>query len=227
MSSRAPAPVFNLPCACTTNFAPTRPLSLPPHARAAPGACSFHDSGPTYETPHEIRAMRLLGGDAVGMSTVPEVIAAAHAGMAVLGLSLITNQCRCVVWRCTTAAPPARQPAHTPPLTPSPPNTTRCTAAPHAAPLATLAWHPRTRRCWTRQWPAQRPCRGWCRRSAAASPWQTFRRRPWRRSLRREGSRQRARRPATPAAPRRRGSSRSWRRRRWWAAWWAQWQPQQ
>ena len=67
---------------------------------------SFHDSGPTYETPHEIRAMRLLGGDAVGMSTVPEVIAAAHAGMAVLGLSLITNQCRCVgnvKWRCCNA----------------------------------------------------------------------------------------------------------------------------
>ena len=54
----------------------------------------FHDSGPSYETPHEVAAMRILGGDAVGMSTVPEVIAAAHAGMAVLGLSLITNECR-------------------------------------------------------------------------------------------------------------------------------------
>ena len=54
----------------------------------------FHTSGPTYETPHEIRAMRILGGDSVGMSTVPEVIAAAHCGMSVLGLSLITNQCR-------------------------------------------------------------------------------------------------------------------------------------
>lgn len=56
--------------------------------------CYFHDSGPTYESPSEIRAMRVLGGDAVGMSTVPEVLVAAHAGMAVLGLSLITNECR-------------------------------------------------------------------------------------------------------------------------------------
>ena len=54
----------------------------------------FHVSGPSYETPAEIAAFRKLGGDSVGMSTVPEVIAAAHAGMAVLGLSLITNQCR-------------------------------------------------------------------------------------------------------------------------------------
>lgn len=53
----------------------------------------FHVSGPNYETPSEIRAIRVLGGDAVGMSTVPETIVAAHAGMAVLGLSLITNQC--------------------------------------------------------------------------------------------------------------------------------------
>ena len=56
----------------------------------------FHDSGPAYETPAEIALMRTLGGDAVGMSTAPEVAAAAHAGMAVLGLSLITNKCRCV-----------------------------------------------------------------------------------------------------------------------------------
>lgn len=47
--------------------------------------------GPSYETPAEIRAFRLLGGDVVGMSTVPEVIVARHAGLRVLGLSVITN----------------------------------------------------------------------------------------------------------------------------------------
>jgi purine-nucleoside phosphorylase len=48
-------------------------------------------SGPSYETPAEIRAMRIMGGDMVGMSTVPEVILASSLGMKVLGLSLITN----------------------------------------------------------------------------------------------------------------------------------------
>lgn len=49
------------------------------------------NSGPSYETPAEIRMLQKIGGDAVGMSTVPEVIIARHASMNVLGISCISN----------------------------------------------------------------------------------------------------------------------------------------
>ena len=47
--------------------------------------------GPQYETPAEVRMARILGADAVGMSTAPEVITAGHCGMEVLGFTLVSN----------------------------------------------------------------------------------------------------------------------------------------
>lgn len=51
----------------------------------------FFAAGPSYETRAEVRMIKTLGGDAVGMSTVPEVLVASHCGLKVLALSLITN----------------------------------------------------------------------------------------------------------------------------------------
>ena len=51
----------------------------------------FYCYGPQYETPAEVRAARVLGGDAVGMSTAPEAIVAGHCGMEILGFTLLSN----------------------------------------------------------------------------------------------------------------------------------------
>jgi len=56
-------------------------------------------SGPSFETPAEIRFLRTIGGDAVGMSTVPEAIVANHAGLEVIGISLLGNMAAGMVER--------------------------------------------------------------------------------------------------------------------------------
>jgi purine-nucleoside phosphorylase len=61
------------------------------HGMQLPEGIYLGLSGPSYETPAEIRAFRSLGADLVGMSTVHEVIVARHMGMEVLGISCVTN----------------------------------------------------------------------------------------------------------------------------------------
>lgn len=62
----------------------------------------YYSAGPQFETPAEIRAMRILGGDAVGMSTVTEALTAAHCGLPLLGISVITNMAAGIVEKLTT-----------------------------------------------------------------------------------------------------------------------------
>lgn len=67
-------------------------------------------SGPTYETRAECRLLRLAGADAVGMSTIPEVITAKHCGIKTLALSLITNKVVIARQPPSYAPPPADLP---------------------------------------------------------------------------------------------------------------------
>ncbi len=68
---------------------------LKPIVKEVTGKCNIgvyaYMKGPTYETPAEIRALRVMGADAVGMSTVPEAVVARHSGLKCVGITCITN----------------------------------------------------------------------------------------------------------------------------------------
>ena len=74
---------------------PYRELALDAARRSRQGTCTegvyAAVLGPSYETPAEIRYLRTIGADLVGMSTIPEVIAARHMGIKVLAISCVTN----------------------------------------------------------------------------------------------------------------------------------------
>jgi purine-nucleoside phosphorylase len=87
----APEPYGPRFCDLTEAYSPRLRALAHEHAPDLPEGVYAGLNGPHYETPAEIRMLRTLGADLVGMSTVLECIAARHAGLEVLGLSLVTN----------------------------------------------------------------------------------------------------------------------------------------